>query len=118
MKNKNNSVIERVRNKRKKQRRKTLVKLFVVFSLIMGISVYTAGLKNVKASVPYKKIFISKEIKSGDTLWDYAEQFADKNHYHSKREYIKEVMVLNGLESSDIYYGYQITLPVIQVLTE
>lgn len=70
--------------------------------------------EDIEAQGSYQKIFILHEVKAGDSLWSYAQAYADPNYYQSKQEYIAEVQKLNGLDGPIIYAGKSIALPVIQ----
>ncbi len=91
------------------------------FLAVIGILAITFFLflhmatENIQAKADYEKSFIAVSIQAGDTLWGYAEKYADSAYYSSKQEYIREVCAMNGLESEMIYAGKTIALPVIRI---
>ena len=50
-------------------------------------------------------------VKSGDTLWNFAGEYGESRYYDSKQDYIREVMLMNGLEDDQITEGQYIILP-------
>lgn len=57
------------------------------------------------------KVFTSIQIQYGETLWSIADDYMDE-HYHSQREYIKEVVNINSLSNEDeIKVGQYIIVP-------
>lgn len=82
--------------------------------VILLIGLVQISSEKVQAQASHQKIFISVEIKQGDTLWAFAEQYAHADYYQTKQEYIDEVCLLNNLRSTTIYSGRTIALPVIQ----
>lgn len=84
--------------------------LILVISLARGVF-----FDKVEAGVEIEKKYISVEVQYGDTLWGFATEYADKNYYDSKQEYIREVCRINNMESTTIYQGKRIALPVIVI---
>lgn len=75
--------------------------------IIFLFSVLTAHAQKSKDIVVSEKVkyCTSILIRSGDTLWSIAEEYADQDIYSSKLEYIKEIKVTNHLTSDDIRQG-------------
>ncbi len=57
------------------------------------------------------KYYKSTIVKSGDTLWNFAGEYGESRYYDSKQDYIREVMLMNGLEDDQITEGQYIILP-------
>jgi hypothetical protein len=50
-------------------------------------------------------------VERNDTLWSIAQEYNDKDHYDSIRDYIKEVMQINSLSDDEIHYGDYLIVP-------
>ncbi len=61
-------------------------------------------------SIQYK-YYMSVKVESGDTIWDYAERYANKTYYDSYNTYINEVVRINSLPNEEITIGQYIILP-------
>ena len=114
----NNSISERrIRNNRRMRqlqlRRHMIMSLLTVF-LVLGCSGLFFGFKSKAQSsdehIPCK-YYKSVMVRSGDTMWDYADLYADREFYDSYDSYIKEVMNMNGLSNDHIQSGQYILLP-------
>lgn len=81
-----------------------IVFLFMIFSGFIGIN---ANAKSNDAPEVYK-YYTGITVKSGDSLWAYAETYAPDGNYE---KYIKEVMNINNLNSDKILPGYYIIVP-------
>lgn len=114
----NNNISERrIRNnklRRRRQLRRNICISLMTFLLVTGFSVlfFSFGSKaqTDTEDVSYK-YYKSITVQTGDTIWDYARLYADKNFYDSYDNYIKEVMTINHLEDDNIIYGQNIILP-------
>lgn len=107
----------RIRNNRLKRRRelrKHFLTLVLTFVLVMTCSMmfFTVKTKaqNSDEEILYK-YYKSITVNQGDSLWGYAEEYADAGHYDSLRNYIDEVVRMNGLSSEDITTGQHLLLP-------
>lgn len=114
----NNSISERrIRNNRRMRRlqlrRHIMMSLLTVF-LVIGCSGLFFGFKSRAQNGEERilcKYYKSVMVHSGDTIWDYAEIYADQDFYDSYDSYIKEVISMNGLASEHIQSGQYIILP-------
>lgn len=81
------------------------VRSIAVLALAFGLSL--AGVSNSVAtnSAPVELTYVT--VTQGDSLWSMAERFADGD----VRDWIAEVVILNGLVSSELTPGQQIALP-------
>lgn len=115
----NNQISERrIRNNKKKRCRqlKRHLMITVITSLLtIGISgaFFSIGSRAQAAgdhNISYK-YYKSVTVASGETLWNYADQYADSEFYDSHDDYIKEVMNINHMKKDTIIYGQHIILP-------
>ncbi len=115
----NNNISERrIRNnklRRRRQLRRNICISLMTFMLVAGFSVlfFSFGAKaqtDAGDDVSYK-YYKSITVQAGDTIWDYAGLYADKDFYDSYENYIKEVMNINHLKDDNIICGQNIILP-------
>lgn len=107
----------RIRNnkiRRRREMRRNLFMCVLTIMLVVSLSLIFFGF-GTKAQendeVIYYKYYTSITVQAGDTLWDYAEQYGDKEHYDSAKDYIKEVIKMNALSNDKITSGQHIILP-------
>lgn len=107
----------RIRNnkiRRRREMRRNLFMCVLTMMLVVSLSLIFFGF-GTKAQendeVIYYKYYTSITVQAGDTLWDYAEQYGDKEHYDSAKDYIKEVIKMNALSNDKITSGQHIILP-------
>ena len=93
------------------------VNKMVVFGILLVclLVAFIAGSAIVKAGnspdVNYgNKRFTNFSVKSGDTLWDIAEDNMDYAHYDSVYEYVQELKRMNNLTSDEIYAGQNLLM--------
>lgn len=114
----NNSISERrIRNNRRMrqlQLRRHMMMSLLTILLVLGCSGMFFGFKSKAQSsgepIPCK-YYKSVMVHSGDTIWDYADLYADREFYDSYDSYIKEVMNMNGLSNDHIQSGQYILVP-------
>lgn len=114
----NNRISERrIRNnqrKRIRQIRRQLMLCFTTLFLIVCFSVLLFGLK-AKAQTSSEdityKYYKSIVVQSGDTIWDYATEYADNEYYDSYAGYVNEVVKINHLTNESITAGQSIIIP-------
>ena len=82
--------------------------------LISGFSVgffsFKTKAQNETEKVAYK-YYKSIIVKSGDTIWDYAEEYANMDYYDSYDSYIKEVIRINAMPDDSIQSGQYLIIP-------
>lgn len=107
----------RIRNNRIRRRHELRRRLFTfIFAIILsaGISFSLFSFRTKAQSrneeIQYK-YYKSIMIKSGDTLWNFAEETGALEHYGSRQEYIDEIMRMNGLPDEQITTGQYIIIP-------
>lgn len=114
----NNKISERrIKNnklRRRRQIRKNTAICFMTLFIIACFSTtffsFKSKAKSDKEDVLYK-YYKSIVVEAGDSLWDYAGQYANEDYYTSYNSYIKEVTEINHLKDEKIVYGQHIILP-------
>lgn len=114
----NNHISERrIKNnrlRRRRQIRRNICMCFITVIIIAGISTiffsFKAKAQSNEEIISYK-YYKSITVAAGDTLWDYAESYADAEFYDSYSSYIKEVKEINHLKDDNITYGQHIIVP-------
>lgn len=102
--------------KRRRELRKHILAFALTFVLVITCSMmfFTVKTKaqNRDEAVYYKyKYYKSITVSRGDSLWIYAAEYADEDHYDSYQNYIDEVLQMNGLFSEDITIGQHLVVP-------
>lgn len=102
------------RLRRNRQIRRNLFMLMMTVVLTVGFSVmffsFKAKAQSSETSHSYK-YYKSITVGGGDTIWDFAQLYADTDFYESYECYIKEVMDINHLKDEQIVYGQHIIIP-------
>lgn len=114
----NNHISERrIRNNRLRRRQQLRRNICMCLMTVIMISVFSTVFFSFKAKAQSNneklsyKYYKSITVAAGDTIWDYAEQYADAGYYDSYSSYIKEVMDINHLNDDNIIYGQHIIVP-------
>lgn len=82
---------------------------FVLGLLVAAVALLTLDLSSAFAvSEPDGPVTVT--VRSGDTLWGYAEQYAPEGM--SEQEFVAEVRSLNHLSTARVTAGQEIELPV------
>lgn len=110
------------RKKKKRQfalARKYALALLAVI-LITGFAVCLNGIPVEAGNMPAEKlqacessqgiVYKSIRLEPGDTLWGIALEYKDSRH-GTTRDYINEIMKLNGLTSDRIHAGRYLAVP-------
>ena len=106
----------RIRVNRMKRRRelKHILTLALTFVLVITCSMMFFTVKTKaqnRDEAVYYKYYKSIIVSRGDSLWTYAAEYADEDHYDSYQNYIDEVLQINGLFSEDITIGQHLVVP-------
>lgn len=84
--------------------------------LVLSI-IFVLSLIFTKSTLSYKEVEYTKlYVASGDTLWNIAEELQATNDYYSNKDIryiISDIKSINGLESSNIYSGQELVIPII-----
>ena len=81
----------------------TILLFTVVFSNIIGKAA------DEEDQTVYYKYYTSIRIEQGDTLWDIAKSH-DPEGRCDIEDYVKELVLINGLESEEIHAGQNLTV--------
>ncbi|MBP3603680.1 MAG: LysM peptidoglycan-binding domain-containing protein [Lachnospiraceae bacterium] len=107
----------RIRNnklRRRRQLKNNIMKFVLTLMLISCLSVcffsFKTKAQSNDAEISYK-YYKSISVNTGDTLWDYAAQYADEAFYDSYESYINEVININALSDDSIISGQSIIIP-------
>ena len=107
----------RIRNNRIRRMRELRCRMLTCIIMLMltaGSSLlffsFRAKAQSNDEEILYK-YYKSTVVSSGDTLWDYAEEYGINKHYDNHQDYIREVMQMNGLSDGQITEGQYIILP-------
>lgn len=85
--------------------------LFSLLVLTVSLTLIISGSSSkAQAADNYNKYFKSVTIERGETLYDYADRYADF-HYDSAEEYINEVAKINNINPNRIISGNNIIIP-------
>ncbi|MDO4304379.1 MAG: LysM peptidoglycan-binding domain-containing protein [Bacillota bacterium] len=114
----NTTVSERrIRNNRIRRRcelRRRFITCILTLILTAGFSLaffsFRTKAQGSDEEILYK-YYKSVVVEAGDTLWNYADEYGNKEHYRSHQDYIDEVMQMNGLTDDNITKGQHIILP-------
>ncbi|MGN0435268.1 MAG: LysM peptidoglycan-binding domain-containing protein [Wujia sp.] len=82
--------------------------IFLIFSVFLFGS--KPNERKADASTYNVKYFTCIDIEYGETLYDIADRYISEE-YHSKDEYVSEVMNINGLTSTNITSGATLVVP-------
>jgi len=73
--------------------------MIVIFATVLSVSASSSVIEKTKLIV----------VQTGDTLWGIAEEHCPEGDI---RKYIYQVKLLNGMETSTIYAGQGLFLPI------
>lgn len=90
--------------------RKISAMLSLLILTITLTLIVSGNASKAQAADNYNKYFKSVTIERGETLYDYADRYADF-HYDSAEEYIKEVAKINNINPNKIISGNNIIIP-------
>ena len=85
----------------------TIIILVFIAVFVFG-STTTSADSNLR--VNERKFFTSYVVKSGDTLWEIANNYITPE-YTDTNEYIREIITSNQMDSTDIYPGQLMLIP-------
>lgn len=107
----------RIRNnklRRRRQLRHHIMMFVMTVLLISGFSVCFFTLKTKAQSeteeIAYK-YYKSIVVESGDTIWEYAKEYANEDFYDSYDSYVKEVIRINAMPDDSIQSGQYLIIP-------
>jgi hypothetical protein len=113
----NHTSERRIRNNHLRRKRQLRHHIGISILTVLMIAGLSGGFFSVKAAaqsgdadISYK-YYKSITIASGDTLWNYAKEYADLSYYTSYEDYIQEVKNINHLKNDSLTYGKSIIVP-------
>lgn len=98
------------KNKFKLNIKKIIILIISVILLSLLFLIFSCNKTSSHVEKNLKTIFVS----NGETLWEIARIEAINNEYYSKQDIryiIKEIKLINKLESSDLYPGQELLIP-------
>jgi cell division protein YceG involved in septum cleavage len=94
-------------------------KLWVTHSytiLLIFVSCLSALFLRIQSDVKEEE-YIKVTVKSGDTVWEYAELYSNESHL-SKKQFVNWVLTQNELSEKHLYPGDELILPIKTITTE
>lgn len=61
--------------------------------------------------------YVKVIVKSGDTVWEYAEQYSNDSHL-SKKQFVNWVLTQNELSGKQLFPGEELILPIKSISKE
>lgn len=106
---------QEIRNKAKRRREREVAKKKIIilmmatlFLVIIGFVIVGNNLSsskvNARSITEEHKEYKSIVIEAGETLWSIADTYGP-TYLNDKREYVQEIMEVNGLSTEEIYQG-------------
>ena len=90
-------------------RKYVMLTIFTLFFLFI-FSISLINIVKAKSVKEYDKVYVSIEIKQGDTLSSYAQKYAVSPSKYN--DYIDEVRYINNLKDDTLYAGCYILIPL------
>ncbi len=85
-----------------------ILTVLLVGVIVGGIAIFNSNQVSGNNKITYTKCCTNIEVQQGDTLWDYAKEYAlDTQDY---RDYIAEVKALNNIIDDNIRQGDNIVI--------
>lgn len=91
--------------------------IIIMFVIGMGFGTLLTRAEEPNRSPAYK-YYANIEIKSGDTLWEIADEYMDTVYYADRTEYMDEIMVLNGMVSDHLVIGQKLIVPYYSTIVK
>ncbi len=107
----------RIRNNKLRRRRQLRHHIMIFVTTVLLISCFSVCFFSLKTKAQSEKeevaykYYKSIVVKSGDTIWDYAKEYAHEDYYDSYDSYIKEVIRINGISDDSIQSGQYLIIP-------
>ncbi len=98
---------------RRERRRRIVVSMFAVLAVTCVLMAGTILYSSIRTQAGNGfKYYTSVTVKSGDTLWNLADEYVDYNYYKDKNKYIAEVKSINHLDDNcTITAGQSLIVP-------
>ncbi|HEX2945782.1 MAG TPA: LysM peptidoglycan-binding domain-containing protein [Clostridia bacterium] len=82
---------------------------FYIFIMIVTVAVTSMAFAATVQGADTGESYQTVVVEQGDTLWDIAREY---NNGHDLRGYITELKKMNGMDSSNIFAGDVLKMPV------
>lgn len=83
---------------------------FIILSLLLLMVLFTFIVSTTKSHSQNEQIYNEYRVGKGDTLWKISKYYSDDNK--DIRQFIYEIQKINQMETSAIYEGDIIKIPV------
>lgn len=107
----------RIRNNRLRRRRQLRHHIMMCLTTVLLITCFSVCFFSFKTKAQSEteeiayKYYKSIIVESGDTIWDYAKEYAHEDYYDSYESYIKEVIRINAMTDDSIQSGQYLIIP-------
>ena len=111
----------RIRNnriRRQRQLRRNILMMCLTFVLITVLSIggFALGAKaQDKEEVILYKYYTNIEVQYGMSLSDIAEEYFCEDKYKNMKEYISDIMMVNGMYNEEVLPGSYLIVPYYSV---
>jgi cell division protein YceG involved in septum cleavage len=78
--------------------------------LLILVSCFSTLFLSLQSDIKEEE-YIKVTVKSGDTIWEYAEQYSNDSQL-SKKQFVKWVLTQNELSEKQLYPGEELILPI------
>ena len=108
---------KRIRNnriRRQRQLRRNILMTFFTVAFVLSLSIggFAFGSKaQDKEEIVLYKYYANVEVQYGETMTDIAETYFCDDKYEDYKDYISEVMQINGLYSEELSAGSYLIVP-------
>ena len=102
----------KIRRQRQLRRNIIMTVFTVILILTLSISCFAIGSKaQNKDEVTLYKYYTNIEVQYGETLYDIAETYFCEERYDNYKNYVSEVMYINGLYHEEVSPGTYLVVP-------
>lgn len=107
----------RIRNNKARRRRQLRHHILLLMTTLLLTTCFSFCFFSFKTKAQTEteqiayKYYKSIVVESGDTIWDYAKEYAHKDYYESYESYIKEVIRINKMQDDSIQSGQYLIIP-------
>jgi cell division protein YceG involved in septum cleavage len=84
--------------------------------LLILVSCLSALFLSIQSDIKEEE-YIKVIVKSGDTVWEYAEQYSNESNL-SKKQFVNWVLTQNELAEKQLFPGEELVLPIKVISNE